>query len=154
MKLSSGKIYRSCPISLDHDYLVWENTNVNNEAFLWKIAVLGMEKPPIGAGTFCPSPVLVLYIPPCRKCFPASGADLLPCRCRKIPKSPQNKNHRKNCRRFMLAPSGQSGGIPRQVASPAGDCWLPEIRGDESYQGKLTVFVMNKANKQNLSNYS
>jgi hypothetical protein len=29
-----------------------------NEALLWKIAVLGMEKPPVGAGTFCPLPFL------------------------------------------------------------------------------------------------
>ncbi len=58
MKLSSAKIYRSCPISLDHDYLVWENTNVNNEAFLSKIAVLGMEKPPIGREHFVPRPCL------------------------------------------------------------------------------------------------
>jgi hypothetical protein len=30
------------------------------EAFLWKIALLGMEKAPVGAGTFCPSPMLLL----------------------------------------------------------------------------------------------
>ncbi len=30
-----------------------------------------MEKPPVGAGTFCLSPMLTFYIPPCRKCFPA-----------------------------------------------------------------------------------
>jgi hypothetical protein len=39
-----------------------------NEALLWKIAVLGMKKPPVGPGTFFPSPILVFYIPPCRKC--------------------------------------------------------------------------------------
>ncbi len=43
--------------------------NVNNKAFLWKIAVLGMEKLPVGAGTSCPWPMLVFYIPPCRKTF-------------------------------------------------------------------------------------
>ncbi len=42
-----------------------------NEALLWKVAVLGMEKPPVGVGTFCPSPMLAFYIPPCRKCPPA-----------------------------------------------------------------------------------
>jgi hypothetical protein len=44
--------------------------NINNEVFLWKIAVLGMEKPSVGVGTSCPSP-MVFYIPPCRKTFPA-----------------------------------------------------------------------------------
>jgi hypothetical protein len=29
-----------------------------NEALLWKVAVLEMEKPPAGAGTFCPLPLL------------------------------------------------------------------------------------------------
>jgi hypothetical protein len=42
-----------------------------NEALLWKVAVLGKEKPPVSAGTFFPSPTLVFYIPPCRKCLPA-----------------------------------------------------------------------------------
>jgi hypothetical protein len=41
-----------------------------NEALLWKVAVLGKEKPPVGAGTFFPSPTLVFYNPPCRKCLP------------------------------------------------------------------------------------
>jgi hypothetical protein len=27
-----------------------------NEALLWKVEVLGMVKPPVDAGTFCPSP--------------------------------------------------------------------------------------------------
>jgi hypothetical protein len=31
------------------------------------------KKPPVGARTFCPSPVLAFYIPPCRKYLPASG---------------------------------------------------------------------------------
>ncbi len=31
-------------------------------------------KPPVGAGTFCPAPILIFYIPPCWKCLPASGA--------------------------------------------------------------------------------
>jgi hypothetical protein len=34
-----------------------------NEALLWNIAVLGMEKSPDGAGKFCSSPMLVFYIP-------------------------------------------------------------------------------------------
>jgi hypothetical protein len=33
-----------------------------NEALLWNIAVLGMEKPPDVAGKFCSSPMLVFYI--------------------------------------------------------------------------------------------
>jgi hypothetical protein len=43
------------------------------EALLWKIAVLGTKNPPVSAGIFSPSPMLVLvfYIPPCRKCLPA-----------------------------------------------------------------------------------
>jgi hypothetical protein len=39
-----------------------------NEALLWKIEVLGMKKPPVGAGTFFPLPMLVIYIPPCWNC--------------------------------------------------------------------------------------
>ena len=35
-----------------------------DEALLWKVAVLGMEKPPVSAGTFCPLPMLAFYIPP------------------------------------------------------------------------------------------
>jgi hypothetical protein len=41
-----------------------------NETRLWKFAVLEMEKPPVGAGTFCPSPMLAFYFPHCRKCLP------------------------------------------------------------------------------------
>jgi hypothetical protein len=29
-----------------------------NEALRWKISVLGMKKPPVSAGTFCPLPLL------------------------------------------------------------------------------------------------
>jgi hypothetical protein len=32
------------------------------------------KKNPVGAGTFCPSAILAFYVPPCRKCLPASGA--------------------------------------------------------------------------------
>jgi hypothetical protein len=32
-----------------------------NEAQLWEIAVLGMEKPPAGVGTFCPLSMLVYF---------------------------------------------------------------------------------------------
>jgi hypothetical protein len=39
-----------------------------NETLLWKIAVLGMKKPHVGAGTFCSSLMLVFYIPQCRYC--------------------------------------------------------------------------------------
>jgi hypothetical protein len=45
-----------------------------NEALLWKIAVLGMKKPPVGAGNVFPSPMLVFYIPSCRKCLPHLGS--------------------------------------------------------------------------------
>jgi hypothetical protein len=45
-------------------YTVTKGTK--NEALLWKIAVVGM-----GAGTFCPSPILVFYIPSSWKCLPA-----------------------------------------------------------------------------------
>ncbi len=30
-----------------------------------------MRKDPVGAGTFCPLPILIFYIPPCWKCLPA-----------------------------------------------------------------------------------
>ncbi len=43
---------------------------IQNEALLWKTAVLGMEKAPLGAGTFSPSPILVFNNPPCKKSFP------------------------------------------------------------------------------------
>jgi hypothetical protein len=39
-----------------------------NEALLWKTAVLEMKKPPVVAGTFCPSTMLVFYIPSSQKC--------------------------------------------------------------------------------------
>jgi hypothetical protein len=39
-----------------------------NETLLWKIAVLEMKKPPVGARAFFLSPMLVFYIPPCQKC--------------------------------------------------------------------------------------
>jgi hypothetical protein len=32
------------------------------------------KKTPVGAETFCPSPILSFYIPPYRKYLPASGA--------------------------------------------------------------------------------
>jgi hypothetical protein len=32
------------------------------------------KKTPFGAGKFFPSPILVFYIPPCRKYLPSSGA--------------------------------------------------------------------------------
>jgi hypothetical protein len=35
---------------------------------------IGMKKPPVGAGTFCPLYILLFSIPPCRKCLPVSGA--------------------------------------------------------------------------------
>jgi hypothetical protein len=48
--------------------------NINNEAFLWKIAVLEKEKPPIGAGLrehLVPRPCWLFCIPPFRKTFTA-----------------------------------------------------------------------------------
>jgi hypothetical protein len=36
------------------------------------------EKTPVGPGTVFPLPLLVFYIPPCRKCLPASGDGFLP----------------------------------------------------------------------------
>jgi hypothetical protein len=52
---------------------------------------IGMKKPPVGAGTFCPFHILVFYIPACRKYLPVSGARPSPCCYRKIPEEPQNK---------------------------------------------------------------
>jgi hypothetical protein len=61
---------------------------------------IGMKKPPVSAGTFCPLYILLFSIPLCRKYLPVSGArDSLYC-YRKIPEDPQIKNVRKNCRRF------------------------------------------------------
>ncbi len=53
-----------------------------NEAILWKIAVLGREKPPVGAETFCPSPILAFYdftFLHVGNLFRPSEQDLLPC---------------------------------------------------------------------------
>jgi hypothetical protein len=61
---------------------------------------IGMKKPPVGAGTFCPLYILLFSIPPCRKYLPVSGARDSPYCYRKIPEDPQIKNVRKNCRRF------------------------------------------------------
>jgi hypothetical protein len=49
-------------------FLGFINVSNQNETLLWKIAVLGMKNPPVGAGTFKPSPILLFYILPCRKC--------------------------------------------------------------------------------------
>jgi hypothetical protein len=59
-----------------------------------------MKKPPVGAGTFCPLPILIFYILLCWKYLPVSGAGPSPWCYRKIPDEPQIKNVRKNCRRF------------------------------------------------------
>jgi len=32
-----------------------------------KLQIWEQKKPPVGAGTFCTSPILVFAIPPCRK---------------------------------------------------------------------------------------
>ena len=61
---------------------------------------IGMKKPHVGAGTFCPLYILLFSIPPCRKYLPVSGARDSPYCYRKIPEDPQIKNVRKNCRRF------------------------------------------------------
>ncbi len=41
-------------------YIRYTVTKANqNETLFWKMAILGMEKPPVCAGTFCPSPIVV-----------------------------------------------------------------------------------------------
>jgi len=35
------------------------------------------KKTPVEARTFYPLPIQIFYIPPCRKCLPASGAGIL-----------------------------------------------------------------------------
>jgi hypothetical protein len=60
-----------------------------------------MKKPHVGAGTFCPLPILTFYILLCWKYLPVSGAGPSPWCYRKIPEEPQIKNVRKNCRRFI-----------------------------------------------------
>ncbi len=40
-----------------------------NDAVPWKSTGLGMEKPPVGAGTFCSLPILINYILPGWKYF-------------------------------------------------------------------------------------
>jgi hypothetical protein len=45
----------------------------------------GNEKPRVGAGTFCPLPILIFYILPCWEYLPVSGAGPSPWCYRKIP---------------------------------------------------------------------
>jgi hypothetical protein len=44
------------------------------QALLWKIAVLEVKNPPVGAGTFCPLSILIFYILLCWKYLPVSEA--------------------------------------------------------------------------------
>jgi hypothetical protein len=53
-----------------------------------------MKKPPVGAGTFFPLPILIFYILLCWKYLPVSGAGPSPWCYRKIPDEPQIKNVR------------------------------------------------------------
>jgi hypothetical protein len=71
-----------------------------NEALLWKITVLGMKKPPVGARTFCPLSKLLFYSRPYWIYLPVSEAGTFSGCCRKIPEEPQIINVRKNCRRI------------------------------------------------------
>jgi hypothetical protein len=67
-------------------YRVFAHTRTTqNEALLWKVAVPGMKKPPVGVGTFCPLSILVFYISPCRKYLPVSRARTSLCCYRIIP---------------------------------------------------------------------
>jgi hypothetical protein len=59
-----------------------------------------LQKSPVGAGTFCPLPILVFYILPCCKYFPVPRARPSPWCYTKIPEEPQIKNVTKNCRKF------------------------------------------------------
>jgi hypothetical protein len=63
---------KECNVNVVIKYTVTRATQ--NVALLWKVAVIGRTKPPVGAGTFCPLPILVYYIPSCRKYLPISGA--------------------------------------------------------------------------------
>jgi hypothetical protein len=81
--------------------------NVNNEAFLWKTAVLGREKPTVGAGISCPWPILVFYIPPCRKTFTAwRNVKCQHGRATKCSRTNRGLYHSQNCNfpeeRFIL----------------------------------------------------
>ncbi len=60
----------SCPIPLDHNYLVHMFTKYNRlSLFLTFPALRNVEYQHV-QGTYCPSPMLLFYIPPCRKTFP------------------------------------------------------------------------------------
>ncbi len=71
--------------------------NINNLSFLWKIAVLGTEKPPVGVGTSCPSPMLVFYIPSCQKTFTAWRGKMLAWARDKMFPHQQGLFHSQNC---------------------------------------------------------
>jgi hypothetical protein len=59
----SSKVYSSsllCPSSSILFYTLPVKCTVTNANQKAEIAVLGMEKAPVGSGTFCPSPMLLL----------------------------------------------------------------------------------------------
>ena len=92
--------------------------NVNNEAFLWKTAVLGREKPTVGAGTSCPWPILVFYIPPCRKTFTAwRNVKCQHGRATKCSRTNRGLYHSQNCNfpeeRFILISFCHSAGLEK-----------------------------------------
>jgi hypothetical protein len=51
--------------NLSETILYTVTRTTQNEAVLWKSAGPGMKKPPVGAGTFCPLPILIFYFLPC-----------------------------------------------------------------------------------------
>jgi hypothetical protein len=71
-QITAGKI--SLPLLLKYqslNTLLQELLKMNLSS--GKLQFWECKKSPVGAGTFCPSPILAFYIPPCRKCLPASG---------------------------------------------------------------------------------
>ncbi len=61
----------SCPIPLDHSYLVILNTKYKTISPSLKFPAWRNVKYQQGRGAYCPSPMLLFYIPLCRKTFSA-----------------------------------------------------------------------------------
>ncbi len=68
---SHSSDYWSCPIPLDHSRLMNMITKYKNLTSLLTFPAWRNAKYRHRRGAYCPSPMLLFYIPPCRKTFPA-----------------------------------------------------------------------------------
>ncbi len=63
--------YWSCPIPLDYSHLVLKCTKYKILSSILTFPAWRNAKYQHRRGAYCPSPMLLFYIPPCRKTFPA-----------------------------------------------------------------------------------